>query len=88
MQPKINVHDWLVSVLAVLGASVVIDAFHKKILPYFSWGSDLCKICDCYECTTYNDLCDYCADDVREEFNTLDEACKEDEAKPNMSMYN
>ena len=92
MQPKINVQKSLNDFLSGIGTAVVsglVTYFvFEKIIPKLSWGSDLCKICDSYSCTTYNDLCDYCADDVREEFNNEDEACKENEAKPNLSMYN
>ena len=80
MQPKINLKDCLVGALAGLGALVVIDALHKIISPYFSWGSNMCKICNRYECSSYNYFCDDCADDVYEEFH--------DEAETNLSMYN
>ena len=89
MQPKINFQKSLNDFLSGIGTAVVsglVTYFvFEKNLPKLSWGSDLCKICDCYERTTYNDLCDYCADDVREEFNN---ECEENEAKPNLSMYN
>ena len=82
MRPKINLQDCLVGALAGLGALVVNDALHRIIFPYFSWGSNMCKICNCYECSSYNYFCDDCAEDVYEEFYN------EDEAKTNLSMYN
>ena len=82
MQLKINLQDCLVGVLAGLGALVVIDALHRIISPNFSCGSNMCKICNCYECTSYNYFCDDCTEDVHKEFYN------EDEAKTNLSMYN
>ena len=73
MQPKINVQKTLFGFLTGIGAFVVFEALYETISPNLSWGSDKCKICDRYECTTYNDLCDYCAEDVSEEFNNEDE---------------
>jgi len=73
MQPKINLQKCFISFLSGIGAGFVFVELIKSIDPHISWGSDLCKICDLYECTTYNDLCDYCADDVREELNNEDE---------------
>ena len=80
MQPKINLQDCFVSAFAVFGAFVVIHGLHKIISPYISWGSNMCKICNRYECETYNHFCDDCAGDVYEEFR--------DEAETNLSMYN
>ena len=94
MQPKINVQKCLNNIFAQIGGGIVIGLvgviLHKHVLPYLSWGSNLCKICDQYKCTTYNDLCDYCAKDVREEFTDCEEGdCNEDvKAKTNLSMYN
>ena len=80
MQPKINLQDCLVGALAGIGAVVVIHKLHKIFSPYFSWGSNMCKICNRYECESYDYFCDDCADDVYEEFR--------DKAEPNLSMYN
>ena len=73
MQPKINVQKALFGFLAEIGTVVVFEKLFETTFPKLSWGSDMCKICDRYECTTYNDLCDYCAEDVREELNNDDE---------------
>ena len=80
MQPKINVQDWLIGALAGLGIFVVFGALYEKISPHFSWGSNMCKICNRYECDTYDYFCDDCANDVNEEFR--------DKAEPNLEMYN
>ena len=72
MQPKINVQKRLNDFLSGIGFATVSGfAFYvlfDKILPKLSGGSDLCIVCDTFACTTYDYLCDYCADDVREEF--------------------
>ena len=81
MQPKINVQVCLIGALAGIGAWFVIHGLYKNFSPYFSWGSDMCNICNRYECETYDYFCDDYADDVKEEF-------KEKEAKPDLSMYN
>ena len=80
MQPKINLQDCLVGALAGIGAFVVFYEMHKKFSPYFSWGSNMCKICNLYECDSYDYFCDDCAEDVKEEFL--------DKAEPNLEMYN
>ena len=77
MQPKISIQNGLVGILSGIGTFVVIGEIFQKLEPYFSWGSDLCKICDIYRCTRYNDICNNCADDVLEEFNS--EVREEDE---------
>ena len=69
MQPKINLQKCLIDILSGFGAGFVIVMIYEKIKPHISWGTNLCKICDLYKCTTYNDLCGYCADDVREELS-------------------
>ena len=81
MQPKINVQDLLIGALAGIGAFVIFGALYEKFSPHFIWGSNMCNICNRYECETYDYFCDDCADDVKEEF-------KEKEANPNLSMYN
>ena len=80
MQPKINVQYCLISALAGYGAAIVFYALYEKISPYFSWGSNMCRICNLYECETYDYFCDDCADDFNEEFR--------DKAEPNLDMYN
>ena len=80
MQTKIYLQDFLGFAISLLGALVVFDALHKNFSPYFSWGSNMCKICNRYECSSYNFFCDVCAEDVYEEFH--------DEAETNLSMYN
>ena len=40
----------------------------------------MCKICNLYECKSYDYFCDDCADDVKKEFL--------DKAEPNLEMYN
>ena len=72
MQPKINLQDCLVGALAGCGALIVIDALHRIISPYFSLGLKMCKICNCYECSSYNYFCDDSAEDVYEEFYNED----------------
>ena len=80
MQPKINLQLLLFSSLAGIGGFVVFDKLCKIFSPYFSWGSNMCKICSLYECESYNYFCDDCANDVHEEFR--------DKAEPNLTMYN
>ena len=80
MQPKINVQSVLIGTFAVVGGIVILKDFYDKISPYFSWGSNLCRICDLYECETYDYFCDDCADEVFEELR--------DKAEPNLEMYN
>ena len=73
MEPKINVQHCLILTLAGFGGYLFIDKLEKAISPYVSWGSNMCKICNCYECSSYNHFCDYCADDVYEEFRNEDQ---------------
>ena len=80
MQPKINVQDCLIGALAGFGAFIIFNALYEKNSLHFSWGSDMCNICNRYECETYDYFCDDCADDVKEEFH--------DKAEKNLSMYN
>ena len=80
MQGKINVYDFLIGAVVGINAWHLLHFFFEKLSPHFSGGPDLCCICKGDECETYDNFCDDCAEDVKEEFR--------DKGKKNLEMYN
>ena len=76
MHGKINVYDFLIGAVFGINAWHLLHFFFEKISPHFN----LCCICKGDECETYDNFCDDCAEDVKEEFR--------DKAEPNLEMYN
>ena len=65
---EFNVRKVFFDAFAAVGAVVVLNAFHETMFhPHISWGANMWRICNCYECSSFTNLCDYCAEDVGDE---------------------